>query len=182
MSPGSRPGQARNPVVSLVLAGMRRMRRSSRSRPAGWPCGSAAASSPSTTSTWRSRRQRVRVPRAQRVGQDHHDPDAARPDPPHRRHVRLLGDRPAATGLDSCCRASGRWSRARRSTRSCPAAEPRQVRRRRPRPPTSAPAAARIDRRARPGGAAGRRRQALSRVLAGDEAAARHRGRAAAAA
>ena len=66
----------------------------------------------------RARRRRARLPRAQRLGQDHDDPDAARPGPADRR--RRCGS--SASRCPSCCprssTGSARSSRARSSRRT----------------------------------------------------------------
>ena len=68
-----------------------------------------------------ARRRGLRLPRPERLGQDHHDPDAAgassRPPPGE---VEVFGERDAARGRRASCRRSARWSRGRRSTPTSP--------------------------------------------------------------
>ena len=110
--------------------------------------------------------------RAERLGQDHADPDAARPDPPDRGHRRAA----RATRIPERgprCRTSARWSRARGSTRSCPAGRTccgsRPPSRCSPRATIPAAVDAALDRV----GPRRRRRPPLPRLLARHEAAAR---------
>ena len=63
----------------------------------------------------------VRLPRAQRLGQDDDDPDAAGPDHPERRSGDAARPPDARRPPARCCPGSARSSRARRSTRTCPA-------------------------------------------------------------
>ena len=92
----------------------------------------------------------------------------------------LLGGRSRRT-RSGCCRGSARWSRGRRSTRTCPAATTCAGWTRPTGPPTRRPAP-RADRRCpRPGRAGRRRDQAVPELLAGHAAAAGHRRRPAAA-
>ena len=53
------------------------------------------------------RGQRLRLPRPERLGQDHHDPDAARPRLPDQRPARPCSACPCPAGAGRCCPGSG---------------------------------------------------------------------------
>ena len=68
----------------------------------------------------RRRGRRLRLPGRQRLGQDHHGPDAARAGAGHVGDGRAARPADAAGRRARCCRRSARWSRGRRRTGTCP--------------------------------------------------------------
>ena len=123
----------------------------------------------------------LRLPRPQRLGEDHDDPDAARSGQRPRRAASSCSVSRCLRTAADVLRGSAHWSRGRRSTPTCragttwPGSTPPTARR----TPRTARSADR--RRAGPGRAARRSRQALPRVLPRHAPAAGHRQRAAAA-